>query len=80
VVWRISTDVSSNQPPTFPPVALNSSMTLAFQSDTVCSFVREPQQPVGGSELFPREEIVVPDRGDLATPLQRRIAISDSNG
>jgi hypothetical protein len=26
------------------------------------------------------EEIVVPDRGDLAAPLQRRIAISDSDG
>jgi hypothetical protein len=26
------------------------------------------------------EEIVVPDRGDLAAPLQRRIVISDSDG
>jgi len=26
------------------------------------------------------EGIVVPDRGDLAAPLQRRIAISDSDG
>ena len=45
--------LSANQPPTFPSFALNSSMTLAFQSDTVCPFVVGPQTTRWGDAIFP---------------------------